>query len=104
MSKIGYVYIMANHPKGTLYIGVTSNLEKRVFEHRNKIADGFTRRYDLTRLVYCEEAPDMESAINREKQLKNWHREWKMNLIQQQNPKWLDLAADWFMSPETNEM
>ena len=89
-----YVYIMTNKKNGVLYVGVTSNLKKRVWEHKNHVVDGFTRRYNLDRLVYFEVCPDELSAITREKQLKNWHRDWKINQIHEQNPEWRDLFED----------
>ena len=76
---------------GTLYIGVTSNLVKRVYEHKNNIIEGFTKKYNTHKLVYYETTNDIESAIKREKQLKKWNRKWKMNLIEKNNPEWRDL-------------
>ena len=76
-----------------MYIGVTNNIMRRVFEHQNKLVDGFTKKYNLNKLVYYEVSEDVESAIKREKQLKNWHRNWKMNLINQTNPEWQDLSG-----------
>ena len=89
--KLPAVYIMTNKPNGTLYVGVTSELIGRVWQHKEHVADGFTKKYDLTKLVYFEQHQTMESAILREKQLKQWNREWKVKLIQQQNTEWLDL-------------
>ncbi len=89
-----YVYILTNKTDKVLYIGVTNNLIKRMFEHKNKLADGFSKRYNLKKLVYYETTNDMQSAIRREKQLKNWHRNWKINLINEFNPKWKDLSED----------
>jgi len=86
-----WVYIVASKRNGTLYIGVTSHLVKRVWEHRQHVVDGFTRRYHVSKLVWYEEHPTAESAIGREKQLKEWKREWKTELIQQANPYWHDL-------------
>jgi putative endonuclease len=85
------VYILASKRNGTLYIGVTSNLIKRVWHHRNITAEGFSSRYATNRLVYFEFLPDMPAAIAREKRLKNWHRAWKMRIIEEKNPQWLDL-------------
>ncbi len=82
-----YVYIMTNTYRTTLYIGVTSNLEKRVLEHINGIGSKFTAKYNLKDLIYFEEFIDINQAIAREKQLKNWHRDWKLNLVRQINPK-----------------
>ena len=90
-----YVYILTNN-SGTLYTGVTNNLERRVYEHKNKFIDGFTKKYDLTRLVYFEEASDINSAISREKEIKGWLRKKKIELIRSLNPRWLDLAQEWF--------
>lgn len=89
-----YVYIMTNRA-GTLYIGVTNNLERRIEEHRHKFIDGFTKKYNLTRLVYYESSDDAESAIRREKQIKGWLRRRKVELIDSMNPVWLDLAKAW---------
>lgn len=88
-----YVYIMASKRNGTLYIGVTSNLAKRVYEHRHDVADGFTKKYKTHRLVYFETHEDIREAIVREKQLKNWQRLWKIRLIESVNPGWEDLCA-----------
>ncbi|MDD3775443.1 MAG: GIY-YIG nuclease family protein [Sulfurovaceae bacterium] len=92
--KNGYIYIMTNKPKGTLYIGVTSDLAKRIYQYKNNILDGFTSAYNLKTLVYYEIFDDMQNAIFREKQLKNWHRGWKINLIESINPNWNDLYRD----------
>ena len=89
-----FVYIVTNKSNKVLYIGVTNNLERRMFEHKNKMIDGFTKRYNLTRLVYFEETSDVRSAIEREKQLKNWHRDWKIKLITEFNPEWKDLSVE----------
>lgn len=86
-----YVYILANEIGGTLYIGVTNDLVRRTYEHREKLVDGFTRRYGVGRLVYFECFSDPESAIHREKQLKKWNRSWKIRLIEESNPDWTDL-------------
>jgi putative endonuclease len=92
--KIFYVYIMTNGSK-TLYTGVTSDLEKRVFEHKNKLVPGFTSKYNITRLVYFEITEDAHSAISREKQIKGWTRSKKINLIGLKNPSWEDLSLKW---------
>lgn len=97
--KTGYVYIMTNQPYGTLYIGVTSNLERRVFEHKNKLVQGFTKQYGLNQLVYYETFSDIREAIQREKSLKRWYRDWKIDLICQHNPEWADLAEHVLMDP-----
>jgi putative endonuclease len=91
MVKQAAVYIFASKPNGTLYIGVTGDLAKRVWEHKNDSVDGFTRKYGVHRLVYYELHGDMLSAITREKQLKKWNRAWKLELIETQNPGWNDL-------------
>jgi len=83
--------MMSNQRNGTLYIGVTSDLVKRVWQHKNKVADGFTKKYSLDTLVWYECHETMESAISREKSLKNWHRIWKLRIIEQMNPDWQDL-------------
>jgi putative endonuclease len=85
------VYILASKRNGTLYIGVTSNLVKRVWEHKNDSVDGFTKRYNVHQLVWYEIHETMEAAIQREKQLKNWKRKWKLDLIEGPNPTWRDL-------------
>lgn len=88
---IGYVYILANKTGGTLYIGVTSDLITRISQHKEKTYAGFTQRYDVHKLVYYEELGSIEAAIAREKALKKWKREWKIQLIEQINPKWDDM-------------
>jgi putative endonuclease len=87
----GWVYIVTNRPKGTLYAGVTSDLARRAWEHREGVADGFTRRYRLKRLVWAEHHNDIRAAIQREKNLKHWPRSWKIDLIVAENPDWNDL-------------
>jgi putative endonuclease len=84
--------MLTNRTNRVLYIGMTNDLERRMFEHKNKLVEGFTKRYNLTKLVYYEVTNDADSAIKREKQLKNWHREWKINLITESNPEWNDLS------------
>jgi putative endonuclease len=91
MKKQPAVYILASKRNGTLYIGVTSNLAKRVWEHKNNMVAGFTRRYGIHHLVWYEIHETMESAITREKRLKNWKRQWKIELIESSNPIWQDL-------------
>jgi putative endonuclease len=86
-----YVYILASRIGGTLYIGVTNNLVRRVYEHRCKVIDGFTKEYDVWRLVYYQQFEDVEAAIAREKRLKKWKRAWKIDLIEKTNPNWVDL-------------
>ncbi len=85
------VYILANRKNGTLYVGVTSNLAARVFQHRNKEVAGFTKKYGVDRLVWAELHDTMETAIAREKQIKKWNRAWIIQLIEQENPEWDDL-------------
>ncbi|MCX7839585.1 MAG: GIY-YIG nuclease family protein [Anaerolineae bacterium] len=89
-----YVYIMANRTR-MLYTGVTNNLERRVYEHKNRIIPGFTSRYNITRLVYYEVFSDIRDAIAREKQIKGWLRAKKIALIESMNPKWNDLSEEW---------
>ena len=91
MKKSYFVYILTNFEETTFYIGVTSNLQKRIWEHKNKIVEGFTKKYNVNRLVYYEQTEDVETALNREKQLKRWHRQWKINLIKEFNPEMKDL-------------
>jgi putative endonuclease len=90
----GWVYIMTNRPNGTLYTGVTSDLSRRVFEHREGLLDGFTKRYGLKRLVYCERYDDIRDAIQREKNIKHWPPAWKVRLILGMNPEWRDLYGE----------
>ena len=90
----GYTYIMASKPNGTLYIGVTSNLPKRMYEHKNHVVKGFTDKYNVDKLVYFEETAEIEVAIAREKQLKGWTRAKKIRLIESTNPKWRDLYEE----------
>ncbi len=85
------VYILASQKNGTLYIGVTGNLVQRIWQHKNDLVEGFTKRYGIHMLVYYELHSDINSAITREKQLKKWNREWKLGLIEQNNPQWQDL-------------
>ncbi len=94
MEKCFYVYILASAPNGTLYIGVTSNLTKRIWEHKNKVVKGFTSKYDVDKLVYYEVHENAQAAITREKQLKKWYRNWKINLIESMNPEWKDLCDE----------
>ena len=92
---------MASGKNGTLYIGVTSDLVRRVYEHKNHLVKGFTKKYDVTQLVYYEDTNEVWTALEREKQLKNWHRQWKINQIEKVNPGWRDLSDD-FLDPETS--
>ena len=96
-----WVYILSNKSR-TLYLGVTSDLQRRIFEHKHKLIDGFTKKYNLTSLVYVETFNNMRDAVQREKQLKNWHREWKKNLIESINPDWKDLTENFNSYPETS--
>ena len=91
-----YVYILTNTYNTVLYIGVTNNLERRLYEHKNKLVEGFTKKYNLHKLVYFDTTTDVRSAIEREKQLKGWTRAKKNALIEEANPDWLDLSADWY--------
>lgn len=92
--KSYFIYILTNFYNTTLYIGVTNNLARRIFEHKHKLVAGFSGRYNLNKLIYYEEFNAIIDAIAREKQLKNWHREWKLNLIRQVNPQLNDLDAE----------
>ncbi|MCC6961955.1 MAG: GIY-YIG nuclease family protein [candidate division Zixibacteria bacterium] len=92
--KAGYVYILASRRNGTLYVGVTSDLKGRVWEHKTDMVEGFTSKYGVHMLVYYEVAGDIRSAITREKQLKKWNRGWKLRLIESFNPTWRDLYED----------
>ncbi len=91
MNKSSYVYILASQRNGTLYIGVTSDLAKRVWEHKNKITEGFANKYDVHRLVWYEVHDDINEAIRRETQIKKWERKWKLRIIEEMNPAWEDL-------------
>jgi len=90
-----YIYILSNKKNGTLYIGVSKDLESRIFEHKNKQVKGFTSRYGLDKLLYFEQFQFIDDAIKREKQLKNWSRQWKIDLIEKDNIEWNDLSFDW---------
>ena len=89
-----YVYILTNKRNGTLYTGVTSDLVKRIYQHKNDLAEGFTKKYQTHLLVYFEKHNGIENAILREKQIKKWNRKWKLRLIEEKNPKWNDLYQD----------
>jgi putative endonuclease len=91
MARGGFIYILTNRPNGTLYVGVTNNLVRRVFEHRSGLVEGFTRRHGLKRLVYFEPYEDIQAAIQREHNIKHWPRAWKVRLIGADNPAWDDL-------------
>jgi putative endonuclease len=94
MRKVFIVYILASRKRGTLYIGMTSNPAARLWQHRNDVLDGFTRRYSVHRLVWYEVHPTASAAIRREKQLKEWQRAWKIRVIEEMNPDWRDLWSD----------
>jgi len=91
-----YIYIITNKKEGVLYIGVTNNLERRIFEHKNKLVKGFSSKYNLDKLIYFEEYQFIEEAIKREKNMKKWKRAWKINLVIKENPNWEDLAKNWY--------
>ena len=91
MDKNYYVYVLASQRNGTLYVGITSNLIKRIWEHKNKAIEGFTQKYNVDKLVYFEQYRDLENAIKREKRLKKYNRQWKLELIEKENPEWRDL-------------
>ena len=91
-----YVYLLSNKKNGTLYIGMTNDLERRIFEHKNKLIAGFSKNYSLDKLVYFEQFQYVNDAIKREKQLKNWNRQWKIDLIEEENSNWNDLSFDWY--------
>jgi len=90
-----YVYILASKRNGTLYIGVTNDLMRRMYEHKNGLVKGFTKKYHVHQLVYYEHSTEIEGAIRREKQLKKWKRQWKLRLIEESNPEWEDLYEKW---------
>jgi putative endonuclease len=94
MKKEPAVYILASKKNGTLYIGVTSNLPQRIYQHKHDLVAGFTNKYNVHQLVYYELHADMKAALTREKQLKKWNRDWKINLIVEKNPGWNDLYSE----------
>lgn len=94
MDKKFYVYILCKERNSTFYVGFTANLQKRIWEHKNDIIEGFTKKYGIKRLVYFEVFDDAENAIRREKRLKKWPRQWKIKVIEEMNPDWNDLYAD----------
>ncbi|MEO5959888.1 MAG: GIY-YIG nuclease family protein [Opitutaceae bacterium] len=100
-SRTYWIYILASQKNGTLYVGVTNSLERRVWQHKNKTADSFTARYDINQLVYFEDFRDVTYAIAREKQLKAGSHAKKIALIERENPDWLDLSRDWFEPAST---
>ncbi len=101
MAEQYYVYIMTNKSK-TLYTGITDNLERRVYEHKKKLLEGFTKRYNITKLVYYEVTSDVSAANEREKQIKGWLRRKKITLIEAMNPQWTDLSEGWFRDTVLN--
>jgi putative endonuclease len=100
MVRHGYTYILSNKNRTTLYIGVTSDIQRRILEHKCGYGSRFCARYKLVDLLFYEEHPLITDAIAREKQLKRWHRDWKWNLIKEQNPELNDIAKDWFSAAE----
>jgi len=94
MEKQFYIYILASKKNGTLYIGITSDLIRRIWEHKNNVVKGFTKKYSVHTLVYCEVHPTFETAVQREKNLKKWKRAWKIKLIEEKNSEWRDLYPD----------
>ena len=94
MAVCFFVYILANRPRGVLYVGVTNDIARRIWEHKARVAPGFTSKYGVTRLVYYEEYASVLEARARERSLKKWRRAWKFELVEKVNPKWNDLAAD----------
>ena len=98
-----WVYIISNFNRTTLYIGVTNDLERRMLEHKAGIGSKFSSKYKLKNLLYYEVLPSISDAIEREKQLKNWHRAWKLNLIKEINPEMKDLAEEWFTNEDIDE-
>lgn len=92
--QIYYVYILSNYTNSTLYIGVTNDLKRRIYEHKNKLISGFSSKYNVNKLVYFEETTDIKSTIQREKNLKKWKREWKDELIKKNNPSFYDFSKE----------
>lgn len=103
MIRLYYVYILTNIKNSVFYIGITSEIENRVYQHKSKSIQGFTSKYNTNKLVYFENTDDVNAAICREKQLKNWHREWKISLIRQRNPDYLDLSLHNYIFPKKND-
>ena len=97
MNKTYYVYILASKRNSTIYIGVTNDLERRLYEHKNNLVDGFTKRYKIYNLVYYESVNDINAVLQREKQLKRWTRKWKIELIENVNLEWQDLAENFVL-------
>jgi len=94
--KTFYIYLLASKRNGTLYIGLTNELERRIFEHKNNVSSSFTSKYKVHQLVYFEEYETYEQAFTRERQMKKWKRDWKIQLIEKENPLWKDLSSDWY--------
>ena len=90
-----YIYIMTNWNNKVMYIGMTNNLERRLYEHKNKLVEGFTRKYNVQKLVYLEHTNDVDAAIRREKEIKKWRREKKNSLVMKSNPEWKDISDGW---------
>ncbi|NJN97782.1 MAG: GIY-YIG nuclease family protein [Anaerolineales bacterium] len=95
MNASYYVYLLTNWNDQVIYVGVTNNLERRLYEHKHKEVDGFTAKYNVNKLVYFEETPDVNAAIHREKEIKKWRREKKNELVMSMNPEWKDLSEEW---------
>ena len=95
MDKTYYVYLLTNWNNQVMYVGVTNDLERRIYEHKNKLVDGFTKKYNVEKLVYFETTSDVLVAIEREKQIKKWRREKKNQLVVGMNPEWKDLSVEW---------
>ena len=95
MARTYYVYLLTNWNNKVIYLGVTNNLERRLYEHKNKLVKGFTEKYNVNRLVYFEETQDVTAAIAREKEIKKWRREKKNQLVNRMNPNWEDLSSGW---------
>jgi len=90
-----YVYLLTNWNNKVMYVGITNNLERRIYEHKNKLINGFTKKYNINKLVYYEETSDVNSALSREKEIKKWRREKKDTLVLNSNPEWKDLSDEW---------
>ena len=95
LNKNYFIYFLTNFTNTTFYIGVTNNLQRRMYEHENFLIEGFTKKYKLTKLIYYEEYSNVDEAVRRKKQLKNWHRDWKINLIKSKNPEFKDVSERW---------
>ncbi|MEK7498466.1 MAG: GIY-YIG nuclease family protein [Patescibacteria group bacterium] len=103
MAYIYYVYILASKRNGTLYVGVTNNLERRMYKHKMHLISGFTQKYNVTLLVWYQTTGDILSAIQKEKEIKKWNRAWKLRLIEEENPGWEDLSKDFSGFPPSRE-